>query len=75
MTEHFCSHCQHKIIDGLYWVREKVYGSDRGGSAPVYVYYHAAPFANEISSCYEKYLQQQLLTQFVNRGGDRISPR
>ena len=61
---HHCAHCKHQITDGLYWVREKVYGSGQNNTAPAFTYFHAAPAGGQESSCYEKYLQQKLLTQF-----------
>jgi hypothetical protein len=55
----FCSYCQHAIVVGQRWVREKIYDPRSTVRDAAYRHFHAEPFERQGVSCWERYLMDR----------------
>jgi hypothetical protein len=64
----FCNYCQHSIVVGQRWVREKIYDPRRTDQDAAYRHFHAEPFEGHEMSCWEIYLMEREIARMGARG-------
>ena len=74
----FCNYCQHSIVGGQRWVREKIYDPRFTSEEAAYRYFHAEPREGRQVSCWEQiWMERELArTAVVGRNtGQAVSLR
>jgi NMD protein affecting ribosome stability and mRNA decay len=59
----FCNHCQHSIIVGQRWVREKIYDPRFTDQDAAYRHFHAEPLEGQEVSCWESHWIEREIAQ------------
>jgi len=65
----FCNYCQHSIIDGQRWVREKIYDPRLTAQDPAYLHFHAELFDGQEVSCWERHSMEREIAREAVPGG------
>jgi hypothetical protein len=71
----FCNYCQHSIVVGQRWVREKIYDPRSTGQDAAYRHFHAEQFEGQEVSCWERYLMQREMARTAVTGGNASTVR
>jgi hypothetical protein len=58
-----CAYCRSAILSGQRSVREKIYEPALNGRDPSYYRYHAEPFGEQGSSCWEKHQMEKEISR------------
>jgi hypothetical protein len=69
----FCNYCQHSIVVGQRWVREKIYDPRSTSQDAAYRHFHAEPFEGQEVSCWEHYLMQREMARIAVTGGNAVN--
>ena len=65
-----CNYCQHSIVVGQRWVREKVYDPRLLARDAAFRHFHAEPFEGQTLSCWEKCLLEREIARTAVIGGN-----
>lgn len=65
----FCNYCQHSIVEGQRWVREKIYDPRLTGQDAAYRHFHVEPFEGREVSCWERHSMEREIARTAAAGG------